>query len=75
MHVHEVAIDLQQRYGGDLEVIKIAAIAHDIGRVEDGDNSRHPEIGAEKIIPWLQEFAYEHEEAKPLIARCIFDAQ
>lgn len=69
--VHKVAVELQQRYGGDLEVIEIAAMAHDIGRVEDGDNSMHPEIGATKIIPWLQEFAYENEEAKSLIARCI----
>ena len=68
--VHKVALDLQKKYGGDLEIIELAAITHDIGRVEDGDNSLHSEIGSEKIIPWLKEFGYS-EEKTPLIARCV----
>lgn len=69
--VYEVALDLQKKYGGDLEIIELASIAHDIGRVPDGDNSLHPEIGAEKIVPWLKELGYDNEEKIPRIARCV----
>ncbi|MDO8489833.1 MAG: HD domain-containing protein [bacterium] len=70
LFVYEIAMDLQKKYGGDLEVIELASIAHDIGRVEDSDNSLHPEIGSKKIIIWLREFEY-NEDKIPHIARCI----
>jgi len=38
--------------------------------VADGDNSLHPKIGSEKIIPWLKEFNYD-EKKIPAISRCI----
>jgi len=70
VYVHEIAVELQKKYGGDLEIIELASIAHDIGRVAEGDNSLHPEIGSEKIIPWLQEFGYDSNRI-PQISRCI----
>lgn len=70
LFVHEVAVDLQKKYGGDDEVIEIAAVTHDIGRVEDGDNSLHPEIGSEKIAPWLMELGYDGSKGSQ-ISRCI----
>ena len=69
--VHAAAVVLQKQYGGDLEIIELASMAHDIGRTADGDNSLHPEIGAEKIISWLSELRYDSQEKIPLIARCI----
>jgi len=50
---HLVACDLQKQKGGDLEIIEIAAIAHDYGRVPEGDNANHAEIGSEKIKAFL----------------------
>lgn len=47
--VEDRASFLQLEKGGDIEVIKIASIAHDIGRVEDADNSDHAREGADKI--------------------------
>lgn len=68
--VHEVARNLQAKYGGDDEIVEIAALTHDIGRVEEGDNTLHPEIGSEKILPWLRDLRYD-ECKVPQIARCI----
>lgn len=70
LFVHKIAMELQKKYGGDLEIIELASIAHDIGRNESGDNSLHPEIGSEKIISWLQDFNYD-EKNIPHISRCI----
>lgn len=68
--VHEVAMVLQKKYGGDSDIIELASIAHDIGRVEGGDNSLHPEIGSGKIVSWLEGFGYSDEKVAH-IARCI----
>jgi len=67
--VHQVACELQKEKGGDLEVIKIASIAHDYGREEDADNSQHPEIGSLKIKAFLLQHNYSSEKSEH-IARC-----
>lgn len=67
--VHTVAVDLQKQKGGDLEIVEIAAIAHDYGREHGADNSMHPEKGAEKIEAFLLEHGYDAEKAAH-VARC-----
>ena len=67
--VQKIAIDLQQRFGGDLDVIKIASISHDIGRVEGGDNKMHAERGALRIREWLKA-ANLPSDAIEKISRC-----
>ena len=68
--VHFLAKEFQKLKGGDVEVIEIAAIAHDYGRVPDGDNTFHAEIGAERIAVRLTEVHYDTEKTKH-IARCV----
>lgn len=68
--VRDVALDLSREKGGDREIIEIAAIAHDIGRVQDGDNSLHAEIGSERIIQWLKEFEYDNGKIHK-VSRCV----
>lgn len=68
--VLETALNLQQIHGGDLEVIKAAAIAHDFGRQEGQNNDNHPQLGAALIEPHLQEYGYSPKEIE-LIKSCI----
>jgi HD superfamily phosphodiesterase len=68
--VHKVACELQEEKGGNREVVEIASIAHDCGRVDGADNSQHPEIGAEKIKPVLAELGM-NESMILHISRCI----
>ena len=68
--VRDIALGLQKEYGGDPETIHIAAIAHDFGRVEDGDNKDHPERGATKLIPYLGELGMDQNKIEK-IAQCI----
>lgn len=67
--VHIVACELQKEKGGDLEVIEIAAIAHDYGRVEGGDNATHAELGSQKIKTFLLNQNYSTAKAEH-VARC-----
>jgi len=53
--VQKIAIDLQKKFGGDLDIIKLVAVAHDIGRVQDGDNELHAERGSLRIKEWLKD--------------------
>ena len=55
----EASRDLGREFGGDPEVLHIAAIAHDIGRVKGGDNEHHAERGAEMVVPLLKDFGME----------------
>lgn len=66
-----VARELQAQYGGDLEIIELAAIAHDFGRVPEGDNSMHAELGAPKVEAFLIREGYPAERAVR-VARCVF---
>ena len=57
-----VAEDLQKERGGDLDVVKVGAIAHDFGREENGNNDNHPQRGAELIKPVLEELGFEADK-------------
>jgi HD superfamily phosphodiesterase len=68
--VHRMAVEFQRLKGGDLEIIELAAIAHDCGRVDEGDNSMHAEIGAEKIASRLAALNYDRDKLRR-VARCV----
>lgn len=50
MRVYRWAIKLQAKVGGDLDVIALAALLHDVGWDEDKD---HGEIGAQIAVDYL----------------------
>lgn len=59
MRVYRWAIKLQAKEGGDLEIIALAALMHDIGWEE---NRPHAEVSAEIAVEYLVEQGYD--EAK-----------
>lgn len=68
--VTKVALEMQKIKGGDIEIITVASIAHDYGRLPEGDNTLHPEIGAEKTTALLHSLGYPPEQTQR-VARCI----
>lgn len=58
MRVYRWAIKLQAMEGGDLEIITLAALLHDIGW---DDERPHGEVGAEMAIEYLLSIGYDDE--------------
>lgn len=59
MRVYRWAIKLQAKVGGDLEIITLAALLHDIG----WDAERpHNEVGAELAVEYLDSIGYDEEK-------------
>ena len=59
MRVYRWAIKLQAKVGGDLEIITLAALLHDIG----WDETRpHNEVGAEMAVEYLDSIGYDEEK-------------
>ena len=54
----------------DLDVLKTAALLHDIARVKEGQDVDHAVLGAEMSEKILRELAYSEEKIK-LIKHCI----
>ncbi len=69
IYVEKTALTLQEKLWGDLEIIRIAAIWHDIWRVDWWDNSLHPEKWAEIIYDLLMREWYDKVKAQQ-VARC-----
>lgn len=59
MRVYRWAIKLQAKVGGDLEIISLAALLHDIGWDEERP---HGEVGAEIAVNYLDELGYDPEK-------------
>ncbi len=59
MRVYRWAIKLQAKCGGDLEIITLAALLHDIGW--DSDRP-HNEVGAEMAVEYLDSIGYDEEK-------------
>ena len=77
--VEIIAVDLGRRFGADEEILRIAALLHDIGRIKFGPG-KHEETGAieaekilkelkleEKTIEKIIECIKEHRHEKPTI--------
>ncbi len=59
MRVYRWAIKLQAKVGGDLEIITLAALLHDIGW---DDERPHNEVGAELAVEYLDSIGYDEEK-------------
>lgn len=59
MRVYRWAIKLQAKVGGDLEIITLAALLHDIGW---DDERPHNEVGAEMAVEYLDSIGYDEEK-------------
>jgi len=77
--VENLVVDLGKRFGADEEILRIAALLHDIGRIKFGPG-KHEETGAieaekilkelkveEKTIEKIVECIREHRHEKPTI--------
>ncbi|MBQ8913902.1 MAG: HD domain-containing protein [Lachnospiraceae bacterium] len=61
MRVYRWAIKLQAKLGGDIDIIALAALLHDVG----WDSERpHEEVGAELAVDFLDELGVEPEIIK-----------
>ena len=56
MRVYRWAIKLQNKIGGDIEIISLAALLHDIGWQ---DEESHPDIGAQMAADFLVDMDYD----------------
>ncbi len=61
MRVYRWAIKLQNKMGGDIEVISLAALLHDIGWDESGEVP-HGEISAQMAADFLVEMDYDPQK-------------
>lgn len=61
MRVYRWAIKLQAKVGGDLEIIALAALLHDVGWEEGRE---HGEVGAEIAVEYLDSIGVEPEKIK-----------
>lgn len=61
MRVYRWAIKLQAKLGGDLDIIVLAALLHDVGWDE---NRPHGEVGAEIAVEYLDSIGVEPEKIK-----------
>lgn len=61
MRVYRWAIKLQAKLGGDLDIIVLAALLHDIGW---DDERPHGEVGAEIAVEYLDSIGVEPEKIK-----------
>lgn len=59
MRVYRWAIKLQARVGGDLEIISLAALLHDVGWQ---DGREHGEVGAEIAVNYLDSIGVDPEK-------------
>lgn len=59
MRVYRWAIKLQAKVGGDLEIIALAALLHDVGWKEGRE---HGEVGAEIAVNYLDSIGMEPEK-------------
>lgn len=68
--VRDIAMQLQQKYGGDALVIEVAAILHDVGRGRELDGEHHSLAGMREAKVFLDGYALD-EQQKLLILQCI----
>lgn len=61
MRVYRWAVKLQAKVGGDLDIIALAALLHDVGWEEGRE---HGEVGAEIAVEYLDSIGLEPEKIK-----------
>lgn len=68
-YVVEYAKELAKKLNADEEIVEIAALLHDIGRI-DGSNENHHEVGAEYAEKFLKENNYDEKKIS-IVKNCI----
>jgi uncharacterized protein len=68
-YVVEYAKELAKKLNANEEIVEIAALLHDIGRI-DGSNENHHEIGAEYAEKFLREQKYDEKKIS-IVKNCI----
>ena len=71
MRVYRWAIKLQSKLGGDLDVIVLAALLHDIGW---DDERPHGEVGAELAVEYMDSIGIDPEADLSLECKIVMDA-
>ena len=62
--VHKLAISLAKQEGGNLFVIEMAALLHDVA---DEKLNESEEAGMKKVSNWLEELSVQEEESKHIL--------
>jgi uncharacterized protein len=68
-YVVDYAKELARKLGADIEIVEIAALLHDIARI-DGTNENHHIEGAEYAEKFLKEYNYDTEKIEQ-VKHCI----
>jgi uncharacterized protein len=63
--VRQIAEDIGQREGADLDILRVAALLHDIG--VPVNKARHYEIGALMARGILSQFGFTEDEIEPIV--------
>jgi len=63
--VRQNALMLQKKFGGDKEIIEVAALLHDIGRIKD--SAQHGKYGVEISEEFLKKIGYPDEKRKKVV--------
>jgi putative nucleotidyltransferase with HDIG domain len=68
-HMVEYAKQLAKKLKANEEIVEIAALLHDIGRL-DGTNENHHEVGAQYAEKYLKDIGYDKQKIS-VIKNCI----
>lgn len=68
-YVVKYAIELAKKLNADEEIVEIAALFHDIGRI-DGTDENHHEVGAEYAEEFLKSNGYDNRKIG-IVKNCI----
>ena len=71
LYVLQIALQLQERFGWDREVIWVAAILHDVGRGRELEWEYHEVAGERVAREFLKWVDWLSDEQKELIVRCV----
>jgi len=63
--VRQNALMLQKKFGGDKEIIEVAALLHDIGRIKD--SAQHGKYGPKISEDFLKKIGYPGEKRKKVV--------
>lgn len=72
-YVYDESVNLAIKYGADGEIVKIAALLHDIALVTNkSDKKDHHIVGAEITKEWLDDYNIDEEKKKKII-NCVYN--
>lgn len=68
MRVYNLAVQIAEKEGADIECVKAAALLHDIARTDElnGKEMCHAEKGAEMAVPILKKFKFSEKQIETI---------